>query len=94
VTENDTEMFDSSPAVSYPDYSDDGVHIIDGTESVSTPTGNTDVLTWHSNLSLSGSATGTKLTSEPGVFVVAFSVDSATATGTGPGDLTSGSTTK
>jgi hypothetical protein len=56
--------------VTYDHYSDDGVHIINGSESVEglNPAG-TRVL-WHSNLKLSGCETGSKVTSEREGFII------------------------
>ena len=63
--------------VSYSNYSDDGIHVINGTESADrdpSSTADAQSLTWHSNLSLSGCQTGTKVTSEPGGFHLTISV--------------------
>jgi hypothetical protein len=59
--------------VSYANFSDDRIHIIDGTESVETSgRGITARLIMHSNLKLSGAHSGSKVTSEggftPGLF--------------------------
>lgn len=58
-----------SIAVRYTHFSDDGAHVIDGTESAERIPGGSFV--WHSNLSASGAQTGTKITSEPGGFTPA-----------------------
>jgi hypothetical protein len=47
-------------------YSDDGVNVINGTESVSAGGTLNLSVTWHENLTLSGCDTGTKVTNEPG----------------------------
>ncbi len=61
----------SSVTVAYTNYSDDGYHVINGTESVSLPSaGVVQTVTWHSNLTLTGCQSGTKLTGEPGGFVL------------------------
>ncbi len=74
----------ASVGVEYHDYSDDGVHIINGTESVSGG-GALDIhVVWHSDLTLTGRHKGTKVTSEPGGFVVDINLEETIfhATGT------------
>jgi hypothetical protein len=70
VTENAGHTAVASVAATYTNFSDDGIHVINGTESASGGMqGLTlQVLDWHSNLTLTGCQTGTKLTSEPGGF--------------------------
>ena len=58
-------------AASFEDYSDDGIHVINGTESVErlpTSTVTNLNLLWHSDLTASGCQEGTKVTSEPDGF--------------------------
>lgn len=52
-------------------YTDDGVHIINGTESAER-VGSSEAarIVWHSHLRSSGYQSGTKKTSEPGGFVI------------------------
>lgn len=58
-------------SASYASYTDDGVHIIDGTESAELVTnGGEPRIVWHSDLRSSGRQMGTKKTSEPGGFVI------------------------
>lgn len=52
----------------YTDFSDDGAHIIAGTESVERGAVPGQVV-WHSDIRASGAQQGTKVTSEPGGFV-------------------------
>jgi hypothetical protein len=60
-------------SASYTKFTDDGVHVIDGTESAErVSNGGKPRIVWHSDLRSSGRQTGTKKTSEPGGFV--FSV--------------------
>jgi hypothetical protein len=70
VTENAARSAVASVSASYTNYSDDGVHVINGTESAAGSTSALTLLTvdWHSNLTLTGCETGTKVTSEPGGF--------------------------
>ena len=70
----------------YANYSDDGIHVINGTESADRdPSSTADVssLTWHSNLTLSGCQAGTKVTSEPGGFHLTISINSNKLNATG-----------
>lgn len=55
----------------YTGFTDDGLHIIDGTESAefAVVAGNAQIV-WHSDLRSSGKQQGTKKTSEPGGFVI------------------------
>jgi hypothetical protein len=59
-----------SVQVTYHNYSLDGRHTINGTES--TQPSSSGGVTWHEDLVLSGQETGTKLTSEPGGFTLPF----------------------
>jgi hypothetical protein len=70
VTENAARNGIASVSASYTNFSDDGIHVINGTESAAGATrGLTlQVIDWHSNLTLTGCQTGTKVTSEPGGF--------------------------
>jgi hypothetical protein len=69
VTENATRTAVASVSATYTNFSDDGVHVINGTESASGSQGFTlQVIDWHSNLRLTGCQTGAKVTSEPGGF--------------------------
>lgn len=55
----------------YANYTDDGVHVINGSESAErVGSGAEGRILWHSDLRSSGRQTGTKKTSEPGGFVV------------------------
>jgi hypothetical protein len=58
----------STVAVNYTNYSDDGVHIINGPESVTrgNPSPTLEQLDWHSDLVQSGTVRGTKKTSDDG----------------------------
>ena len=58
-------------AAKYTDFSDDGRHVINGTERVASDTkpGRT---VWHSDIRASGAQQGTKVTREPGGFVFGF----------------------
>ena len=61
----------SSVSVMYTDFTDDGLRIINGTESAETTGGGMmGGVIIHSNLTSSGCQTGTKITSEPGGFKV------------------------
>ena len=53
--------------ITYDHYSDDGVHILDGTESADA---RGKKVIWHSKLELSGCETGSKISSEPDGFVI------------------------
>ena len=58
-------------SASYREYTDDGSHIIDGTESAELVVGGGQPrIVWHSDLRSSGRQVGTKKTSEPGGFVI------------------------
>jgi hypothetical protein len=73
VTENAAHSSIAAIGATYDNYTDDGIHIINGTESASGSTVLfTTNVTWHSNLTLSGCQSGTKLTSEPGGYVAAI----------------------
>jgi hypothetical protein len=72
ITENSSDTGYQSVAATYYNYSQDGTHVINGTESIqndATP-GN---VTWNEDLALSGHETGTKVTS-PGGFTLGLSV--------------------
>ncbi len=66
ITLNAAKNGIGSVAVTYKNFSDDGRHIINGTESVSGSGVLTQHIVWHSDLHLSGVQTGTKLTSANG----------------------------
>ena len=84
ITHDPTNTFVSSVTISYANYSDDGYHVINGTESVSIPSsGVVQTVTWHSNLTLSGCQTGSKVTSEPGGFVLTEDEQNTIFTATG-----------
>lgn len=71
ITENPGRTLITRIEVTYTGYSDrDGI-VIDGTESVQRQ-GNIGLapITWHSDLTFSGTYTGTKRTSEPGGFTI------------------------
>ncbi|MFB4298683.1 hypothetical protein [Actinomadura sp. NTSP31] len=71
ITENAGRTAIASIQAAYTGYSDDGVHIINGTESVAgTGPAIAQTLTFHEDLWLSGRETGRKVTSEPGGFVL------------------------
>jgi hypothetical protein len=75
ITSSST-AFESITATFY-NYSDDGIHVINGTESVQndpSPPALPLSVTWHDNLVLSGQRTGTKMTSEPGGFTLDYRV--------------------
>ncbi|RZI76931.1 MAG: hypothetical protein EOP13_00115 [Pseudomonas sp.] len=58
-------------AARYDGYSDDGIHVIDGTESAEViARGQQSRIVWHSDLRSSGRQIGTKKTIEPGGFVM------------------------
>ncbi|HKA15122.1 MAG TPA: hypothetical protein VKH41_08915, partial [Myxococcota bacterium] len=55
----------------YANYSDDGIHVLNGSESVDrdpASTGLKSVTVWHQNIPLTGCQTGAKVTSEPSGF--------------------------
>jgi hypothetical protein len=68
ITWNPDNTAISTVSVSYANYSDDGYHVLDGTESVTRRTPSTFVseLDWHSDLRQTGCTTGTKVTSPDG----------------------------
>lgn len=66
VTENADRSAISSIAVRYDNFSRDGANIVNGTESVTA-----EPYRWHSNITLSGQHTGSRITSEPDGYVVA-----------------------
>ena len=66
ITENEEKNAVASMSVTYADYSNDDVHILNGTERVELV--GTDV-TWHEDLTLSGKHEGTKKTSSDGFTV-------------------------
>jgi hypothetical protein len=70
VTENASRTAVASVSATYTNFSDDGIHVINGTESAAGASrGLTlQVIDWHSDLTLTGCQTGTKVTSEPGGF--------------------------
>ncbi len=77
-------------AVTYTNYSDDGVNIIYGTQSATqtlptSPFGTT-TYTWHDNLTLTGCRSRTEVTTEtttePGWVVTSSSIGGSTRTGT------------
>ncbi|WP_395336696.1 hypothetical protein [Novosphingobium sp. BL-8H] len=58
-------------SASYADFTDDGAHVINGTESAELLGAGKDTrIVWHSDLRSSGAQIGTKKTSEPGGFVI------------------------
>lgn len=65
---NDENTTVSTVSVSYTDYSDDGFHVLDGTESVTrrNPSMLVSELDWHSDLEQTGCTTATKTTSPDG----------------------------
>ena len=69
ISENAAHTAIASIQVSYANYDDDLIHVINGTESA-TASGPAvaPTLTFHENLSLSGLQTGSKITSEPDGF--------------------------
>jgi hypothetical protein len=85
ISENTNKTAISAVSVSYTNYSDDGIHIINGTESVSGHANGLtgQVLQWDSNLTLSGCQTGTKVTSEPGGFNLSIDLTDPIFTATG-----------
>ena len=83
ITEDAARLTVAGVSVTYRDYSDDGVHVIDGTESIAGG-GSLDIaLTWHSNLTLSGRQQGTKVTSEPGGFASTINLQQPVFNATG-----------
>jgi len=83
--EGDLEIV--SVAVTYKNYSADGINFVDGTESgIRGQSGAKSTFTWHSDLTFSGLHEGTRKTSEPGGFVVTLS--SLGAAGEFSGNLT------
>jgi hypothetical protein len=80
-----------SVAVSYTNYSDDGINVINGTESAAqqlpaSPFGNT-TYTWNENLTLTGCHTGTEISlgpdGNPGPWIVTASAITGSSTRTG-----------
>ncbi|WP_280508417.1 hypothetical protein [Nocardia flavorosea] len=71
ITENPDKTMITGISVTYTDYSDrDGI-VVDGTESVHRKGDiGFEPLTWHSDLTISGTYTGTRRTSEPGGFTL------------------------
>ena len=64
ITEDAAHLTVAGVSVTYREYSDDGAHIINGTESI-TGGGSLDIaLTWHSNLTLSGRQQGPEIPAE------------------------------
>jgi hypothetical protein len=61
----------ASVSARYTDFSDDGRHVINGTESVERGA-KPGQLVWHSDIRASGAQQGTKVTSEPSGFVFGF----------------------
>jgi hypothetical protein len=77
VTENSALTSVASVSVTFTNFSDDGINIINGTESgTHTPTA------WHANLTLTGCHTGSEVTSEPGGFTVTATTRTGTLTTT------------
>jgi hypothetical protein len=70
--DNTTGSVDSV-SVTYSNFSDDGFHVINGTESVSGGGGIIQHVLFHENLRLSGKQTGSKVTSEPGGYDLTIS---------------------
>lgn len=70
--DNSTDTVDSV-SVSYRNFSDDGFHVINGTESVSGGGGILQHVLFHENLKLSGKQSGAKITSEPGGYDLTIS---------------------
>jgi hypothetical protein len=73
--------------VTYSNYTDDGIHVLNGAESVDrdpASTASTSSTVWHQNVTLSGCQTGTKVTSEPDGFRLTINIftNKFNATGT------------
>jgi hypothetical protein len=68
ITWNAENTTVSTVSVSYSDYSDDGYHVLNGSESVTrrNPSPFVSDLDWHSDLQQAGCTTGTKVTSPDG----------------------------
>lgn len=68
ITENATHTAISTVAVSYSHFSDDGIHVLNGTESVTTqtPTPTLNKVDWYSDLVQTGCVNATKTTSPDG----------------------------
>lgn len=68
ITENADHTAISTVSVAYRDYSDDGAHILNGTESVTTtnPSPTLNKLDWYSDLVQTGQDHGTKKTGPDG----------------------------
>jgi hypothetical protein len=80
-------LFVSHVDATYTNYSDDGIHVINGSESVDrdpASTASVSSTVWHEHLTLSGCQTGTKVTSEPDGFRLTISIftNKFNATGT------------
>ncbi len=74
VVDNPSKTQVSSISVSYSNYSDDGVNIINGTQSTTLTSSSNPlnvIQTFHEALRLSGQNTGTEVTSEPGGYTIA-----------------------
>jgi hypothetical protein len=71
IAENPAKTDVTSVAVTYKDYSNDGLETLNGTERVDAV--GTD-LTWHENLTATGRHRGTKRTSEPAGFTVSVAL--------------------
>jgi hypothetical protein len=61
----------ASVSARYKDFSDDGRHVINGTERVEHDA-KPGRFVWHSDIRASGAQQGTKVTSEPGGYVFGF----------------------
>src|SRR6185437_6147317 len=70
--DNSTDSVDSV-SVSYRNFSDDGFHVINGSESAAGGGGILQHVLFHENLKLSGKQTGSKVTSEPGGYDLTIS---------------------
>lgn len=68
ITQNDTHTDICAVAVSYANYSDDGIHLLNGSEKVTgrNPSPTATELDWYSDLVQSGASSGTKKTSPEG----------------------------
>jgi hypothetical protein len=69
IVENPDRSGIAAILVSYSNYSDDGQHILNGTESVAAAGGTAGAVTFNEDLTVSGADTGTKTTT-PGGFTV------------------------
>jgi hypothetical protein len=77
ITENPAKTAIDSVQVTYTNYTDDGINVINGTQSATRSPAN-----WHSNLALSGCHTGSQVTSEPGGFTMSGTTRTGTLTTT------------